>query len=569
MLISMTTGTRAAPPTAGTEAQFDVKFPGSIKQASKNRQKKLKAEALHDDEYRRRVDESDEKPTAVSLMEMAEFSELLNLEQRLHKLKFDEYPRQRPRPRATQPLGMPTDHDFRLDFDVDQWRSHLQRVVEYEEEWVRPLEGDIKSPVTVLYSGLGTGKTSSCGKLLEDPDALRKLVNQHTKFKLKHNEPVRVVFPTCRVSLANATIDNYPGLKDKLTFYSDESHLIGQYYVVQLESMFKKLKTQSSGSGCHGFHVVIADEIESLWLQLASMHTNRDMNGNKEMFECMMQECLVICCEAILTTRTIHLLTKICGPEKITLIINTAVKVPKEVVLYDGANKSFSESDSFKWRMIGAVAKNEPQVCVSGSAKELEGIKADLRDKVPELANSFKCYFGYSDDSEKADVCDPDSAWKSLKFLAYTGVITVGVSFNVKDCFSEINLYLSLNGSLYRDTLQGSMRVRHTKEQLLHIFVPKTYGKNKKPTTFRAIKKMFETKRSLLTDFENEVMARSDFKTDWFVDLLIWNKLERNLQLAYPMDRIKALLKQLNWSWALSTTNHREEDVVTPQLPPM
>jgi hypothetical protein len=64
-------------------------------------------------------------------------------------------------------------------------------------------------------------------------------------------------------------------------------------------------------------------------------------------------------------------------------------------------------------------------------------------------------------------------------------------------------------------------------------------------------------------------MARSDFKTDWFVDLLIWNKLERNLQLAYPMDRIKALLKQLNWSWALSTTKHREEDVVTPQLPPM
>jgi hypothetical protein len=123
------------------------------------------------------------------------------------------------------------------------------------------------------------------------------------------------------------------------------------------------------------------------------------------------------------------------------------------------------------------------------------------------------------------------------------------------------------SGALFRDMFQGSMRVRYTKTPNVYISVPKS-KKSDKPATFSAIHDMLLHKRELLEEFEKDVMRSADLHSnfkpekDWFVDLLCWNMLERNLQLVDPMGQIMALLQQLKWTWSVSKDMHEHEDIV-------
>ena len=134
-------------------------------------------------------------------------------------------------------------------------------------------------------------------------------------------------------------------------------------------------------------------------------------------------------------------------------------------------------------------------------------------------------------------------------------MFTVGISFNVENWFSEINLYMSPSASLFRDELQGSMRARYTSTPRVYVYVPKANrSSDGLPSTFKAVKEMFLHRRDVLEEQERDIMRSSDRKTnykpetDWFVDLLCWNTLERNLQLVDPMKQALALISQLGWT---------------------
>ena len=95
----------------------------------------------------------------------------------------------------------------------------------------------------------------------------------------------------------------------------------------------------------------------------------------------------------------------------------------------------------------------------------------------------------------------------------------------------------------------------------------------KKPTTFKAIKAMFSDQRHLLEEFEQKVIQDIEYRTDfkagdnWFVDLLCWNKLERNLQLVNPMKQVETLLKQLGWTCITSNKVHKYEGIKMSRPP--
>jgi hypothetical protein len=160
-----------------------------------------------------------------------------------------------------------------------------------------------------------------------------------------------------------------------------------------------------------------------------------------------------------------------------------------------------------------------------------------------------------------------------VSFLGYTAVFTVGISFGVQDWFSEINLYMCPRGSIFRDVIQGAIRVRYTKTPLIHMLVGRKASNSNLPTTFESILHMYLRERHLLEAYERKQMddidERTDFKpeSDFFVYALCWNKLERNLQLVNPMKQVKALLAQLNWTHRTSAVVHNFEDVKIPRPP--
>lgn len=124
-------------------------------------------------------------------------------------------------------------------------------------------------------------------------------------------------------------------------------------------------------------------------------------------------------------------------------------------------------------------------------------------------------------------------------------------------------------GSLVRDLFQGSMRTRHTSTNNLYICVPPA-KKCDKPATFKSIKNMFLHKREELFEFERKIMKEADRRTrfhpetDWFVDLVCWNTLERNLQEVDPLAQVLALVAQLKWDQDFVLSENRIEDEEVP-----
>jgi hypothetical protein len=454
-----------------------------------------------------------------------------------------------------------------LKLNLGQWQNKVNRIVTYEEDRMRPLSECIQTRVTLQLAGMGVGKTYVADQLLSDQNLLRELVNKHCKWKLGPSDPVRVfIGPTNRESLANSAADNYQLLKDRLTFYNNTAHVPGTYFVGEYESLYRILDYGFKDTGCFGYHAIHADELESIWISMTSEATNHaHLSTNKQIFTAMLQECLVIASEALPTTRTMDMLTKICRPEEVSVYNNTCVKNPKTITVFKLDVKGQEiEDDPFACRIINEVSKRNRQVLVSGSLGYLKKFEEAIMTRYPTLNAKF--YDGHSAAQKKAEVRNPDMNWR-VDCLGFTGVFTVGISDNVEGWFSEINMLVTQSdGSLARDLFQASMRARYTSTNKLYICVPATPNRCDKPATFTAIKEMFLHKRDILTKFERQVMAEADLRTrfqsetDWFVDLLCWNTLERNLQEVNTGWRTLELAFQLKWPIASANEHYHDED---------
>jgi len=115
------------------------------------------------------------------------------------------------------------------------------------------------------------------------------------------------------------------------------------------------------------------------------------------------------------------------------------------------------------------------------------------------------------------------------------------------------------------------MRTRYTSTNGLYICVPPAKLCDK-PSTFEAIKDMFLHKRALLTEFERQIMRDADERTyfhpkdDWFVNLVCWNTLERNIQEVNPLTQVVTLIEQLKWDVNFQISEDLSTDKNTPIL---
>ena len=85
--------------------------------------------------------------------------------------------------------------------------------------------------------------------------------------------------------------------------------------------------------------------------------------------------------------------------------------------------------------------------------------------------NSISMKFYQGKDKESLhDLSNVEESWKNVQVLMYTSTITVGVNYNIPDCFDAIYVYGSSSGCSARDIIQATMRVRHVKENKLHFY---------------------------------------------------------------------------------------------------
>ncbi len=70
---------------------------------------------------------------------------------------------------------------------------------------------------------------------------------------------------------------------------------------------------------------------------------------------------------------------------------------------------------------------------------------------------------------------NPNEHWKDLDIVAYSPVITIGTSFDIPDIFDQCVIYgKASNSCCARDLIQAHYRVRHLKDNKVHVYINNT-----------------------------------------------------------------------------------------------
>lgn len=314
----------------------------------------------------------------------------------------------------------------------------------YGEPYVQELNYDER--IVLLKSHLGTGKTTAVKRYIEE------------------YEPERVIWLSARRIFArNLHTDlNKLGLNFKCYLdHTDESNL-GKYnrMIVQMESLHKLYKLLDEY-----VDLVVVDEIESCLNQFNSEETMKHDSQCAKIFEHLIANSgKVILADAFLSNRTIDVLKALdMDEDEMKLVINETNPFQRKAIEYKGGKKKDMLLETLQDKLLAGkrcIFLSASSVFTNQIEQALKGIKMKEGD-------DYKIYKAGSNDLKNVN-----EDWNGLKCVVYTSAITVGVNFDLRDKFDILFMY----GSAYksccvRDLFQGSLRVRHLKDQTLYYAI--------------------------------------------------------------------------------------------------
>ena len=94
----------------------------------------------------------------------------------------------------------------------------------------------------------------------------------------------------------------------------------------------------------------------------------------------------------------------------------------------------------------------------------------------PECHVEFKHYYGDMDDAEKNKVSDIDSEFAKYQCVIYTPVITVGISFDIKNHFNCVYAWLGNATVTARTAMQAIHRIRNVVDNQVFVAFDKQLG---------------------------------------------------------------------------------------------
>lgn len=363
----------------------------------------------------------------------------------------------------------------------------------YDEEYVRPLSAEELQGVTVIRSGMDTGKTT----------LVKSIASQ------KHPDG-SWVYPyifvvTCRVQCAETFLGKLAGLG-----FVDYRHLKGESF-----DKHKRIVCQYESSGRHrpeqALDLFVVDEAESVMSSVLSSTTNK---GNIVANALAFRDNIVtsrasIILDADISKRTLTTLAFMlnddydAGLAMIRVHVNQRPYQPRHMLLY---------KDRTAWeKLVLKYVKEGRKVvvpCTSiGEADTLDKMVKNLTSTTaPPIAS--RLYSSKSDSVLLQDFRCVDQSWAPLRFIVFTPTLTVSADYQ-RDDVDHLFLYADSNSVPVTTALQMLWRVRNPKSTTVHVYI-KQHRPGRLPCTLAEINADLEAKIHRLRGVERELLAGHD-----------------------------------------------------------
>jgi hypothetical protein len=328
----------------------------------------------------------------------------------------------------------------------------------YNEKYCLPIQIPENS-IYFLSAGLGKGKT--------------KVIIDFIKEKINKNPDIRILILSPRQIFAASLLDRIN--QEDLNFECYLNLKPSEYnnhkrFIVQMESL------QHIHSN---YDMIIIDEIESCLAQFESGETMKShLKSCCDTFERLIKSSTyIICCDAFLSTKSTHVMSKISNKKKI-ICKNTSTLVRRKALEYDTI-MSLIES------LIQDLKLNKKIFFVSASKEKVDYLEKLILKHLPE--KKYKIYHS----SSKEKIKNVNQDWKDVDLVVVSPSVTVGVNYDLEDV-DVLYLYGSPNSCCVRDIFQSSMRVRHIKENIMKFSICKAFQSKNKDESIFSLKNIAE-----------------------------------------------------------------------------
>jgi hypothetical protein len=345
--------------------------------------------------------------------------------------------------------------------NIEKFKSKFDEVVEYNERYciydnLQDFDGYL------LRSAMGTGKTYIINRLIQDYKFKRiLLISPRQTFSKNKCAELRKIFPDF-IDYLDIADDQYNWLRVNR-------------FGIQVESL-KRLSDIDISSA---YDLVILDEVESILNQISST-----TNGgySKENFKTMldiiklskkfvMTDAYVLARSATFASTIRELFNK-----KVKLVVNNYTYPERKAVIL-GIAKNPNSRELLERKLISQIItslKNGKKIylCVWSKTFErliIEAIKQELGEDF--VTNHVKYYDSTVNATVMKDLENVTKSWSGpkVKFVLFTGKITVGVDFSKKGEFDDGFIFGSSMCPIARDIIQGHFRVREVKSNTIYV----------------------------------------------------------------------------------------------------
>jgi hypothetical protein len=319
-----------------------------------------------------------------------------------------------------------------------------------------------KSKLYTMMAGMGTGKTSSMFSCVENLK--------------KQNPNMRMAVLTVRKTYANEKETQLKKIFPNIKKYNDPSvqEMANWYHVDQIIIQVESLHHLNMTDIKNKYDIVILDEIESIDAQFSSPTNGVNVMANFDTYMNLIHwATYVISADAFITNRTAQFVKRLGIPAEIS--INKYKKNDRTAVILGNA-KNFNTlkgvQKDFVSHLIKALREGKKCNAISGSLGFKKVIIATLIQEFGEefVSKHVKQYDSESSPDTMMDLDNVNAMWSNpdVLLVIYTTVITVGVSYDVKD-FDRIYIYGTAISSVVRDIIQAHFRVRHINENKIYV----------------------------------------------------------------------------------------------------
>ena len=345
----------------------------------------------------------------------------------------------------------------------------------YCAKYARPLN-PTKGVIDLLCSFMGTGKTTEFNNYIRRTNAHRvgvlsprilyteSITSEYNQPQTEENK--HYLLPFIGKKFQTYLEVNENGARD----YRNHDRL-----VIQMESLHHLLNVQP-------FDVLILDELESLLTQYGS-GTMKEQILCCRAFEKLIRETpIIIGGDAFLSEKSRQTLMKI-NPN-IHIVRNDYKPARRIAYLYPTYESLF-------YRAYQSLAMGKKIVFVCASRKKA----LEFASGCAVRGIVYKLYVGKSNNTEqeRQELRNVNQSWSGpVRCVIYNSRITVGVNYNKEDEFDQLFVYGSSHSCCVRDTFQGTLRVRHIKDNEMHANIYQKAVSNRLPLKEADVKKYIE-----------------------------------------------------------------------------